>query len=72
MNFQEKLEKNKQQIYENIELSKEKGMNRLSAILATQGEYKDEIQKELTQTLLNDGYKVSISEGELKILTIEW
>lgn len=72
MKFEEKLQKQKEQIYENISLSKERGMNRLSAILAIQDENKQDLENGLIQELKNNGYKVTTTEGELKVLTIEW
>lgn len=72
MGFEEKLEKHKKQIFENIELGREKGVNKISAILAIQDERKDDLERELVQILIEDGYKVSSTKGDFKVLTIEW
>ena len=60
------------QILENINLCKEKGLNSVSAILALQEDEKDLIEKELVAYFISEGYKVSITNGEFKILNIEW
>ena len=72
MSYQEKVYKHKNQILENISLSKEKGLNKLSAILAIEDEDKEKIERELIQLLLDEGYRVSTTKGDYKILTIEW
>lgn len=72
MTIESRIEKHRKQIFENIDLSKQKGLRKVSAILAIQDEEKDKIEKELMSILLNEGYRVSITQGEFKILTIEW
>jgi hypothetical protein len=72
--YQEKLNENKNIIIRNIEQGKKAGVNKVSAVFAISK--RDEIRKnmvtDLAIWLLNDGYKVSLKEGELEILTIEW
>lgn len=72
--YEEKLNENKNIIMRNIEQGKKAGVNKVSAVFAISK--RDEIRKnmitDLATWLLTDGYKVSLKEGELKILTIEW
>ncbi|AWK51414.1 hypothetical protein DIC82_10395 [Clostridium beijerinckii] len=72
--YEEKLNENKNIIMRNIEQGKKAGVNKVSAVFAISK--KDEIRKnmitDLATWLLTDGYKVSLKEGELEILTIEW
>ncbi len=72
--YEEKLNENKNIIMRNIEQGKKAGVNKVSAVFAISK--RDEIRKnmitDLATWLLTDGYKVSLKEGELEILTIEW
>nr|WP_202117311.1 hypothetical protein [Clostridium chromiireducens] len=72
--YEEKLNENKNIILRNIEQGKKAGINKVSAVFAISK--RDEIRKnmvtDLATWLITDGYKVSLKEGELEILTIEW
>lgn len=72
--YEEKLNENKNIILRNIEQGKKAGVNKISAVFAMSK--RDEIRKnmitDLATWLITDGYKVSIKEGELEILTVEW
>lgn len=72
--YEEKLNENKNIILRNIEQGKKAGVNKVSAVFAISK--RDEIRKsmitDLATWLIVDGYKVSLKEGELEILTIEW
>ena len=72
--YEEKLNENKSIILRNIEQGKKAGVNKVSAVFAISK--RDEIRKnmvtDLATWLITDGYKVSLKEGELEILTIEW
>lgn len=72
--YEEKLNENKNIILRNIEQGKKAGVNKVSAVFAINK--MDEIRRnmitDLATWLITDGYKVSLKEGELEILTIEW
>ena len=72
--YEENLNENKNIILRNIEQSKQAGLNKVSAVFAISK--RDEVRKniitELAAWLITNGYKVSLKEGELKILIIEW
>ncbi len=72
--YEENLNENKNIILRNIEQGKKAGVNKISAVFAISK--RDEIRKnmvtDLAAWLITDGYKVSLKEGELEILTIEW
>lgn len=72
--YEEKLNENKNIILRNIEQGKKAGVNKISAVFAINK--MDEIRRnmitDLATWLITDGYKVSLKEGELEILTIEW
>lgn len=72
--YEEKLNENKNIILRNIEQGKKAGVNKVSAVFAINK--RDEIRRsmitDLATWLIIDGYKVSLKEGELEILTIEW
>jgi len=72
--YEEKLNENKNIILRNIEQGKKSGVNKISAVFAISK--RDELRKnmvtDLATWLITDGYKVSLKEGELEILTIEW
>ena len=72
--YEEKLNENKNIILRNIEQGKRAGVTKVSAVFAVSK--RDEVRKnmvtDLAIWLLSDGYKVSLKEGELEILTIEW
>lgn len=72
--YEEKLNENKNIILRNIEQGKQAGVNKVSAVFAVSK--RDELRKnmvtDLAVWLITNGYKVSLKEGELEILTIEW
>lgn len=72
--YEEKLNENKNIIIRNIEQGKKAGVKKVSAVFAISK--RDEIRRnmvtDLATWLITDGYKVSLKEGELEILTIEW
>lgn len=59
----------KRKILDNINYAKESNMNKVSAILMCND---TEVQKELLSWLVIEGYKVSLIQDEVNILTIEW
>ena len=65
------FERNKSKIQENIDMGKNMGINKISAILAIQDE-SEEIQTQLIKWLLIDGYRISLKKEDCTILTIEW
>lgn len=72
--YEDNLNENKNIILRNIEQSKQAGLNKVSAVFAISK--RDEVRKnmitDLAAWLITNGYKVSLKEGELKILIIEW
>ncbi|MCI9302713.1 hypothetical protein [Clostridium sp.] len=66
-----KFENHKNKIQENIDIGKNMGVNKISAILAMDDE-SEEIQKLLVNWLLVEGYRISIKKEDFSILTIEW
>lgn len=66
-----KFESHKNKIQENIDIGKNMGVNKISAILAIDDE-SEEIQKQLVSWLLLEGYRISLKKGDFSILTIEW
>lgn len=72
--YEEKLNENKNIILRNIEQGKQAGVNKVSAVFAVSK--RDELRKnmvtDLAVWLISNGYKVSLKDGELEILTIEW
>ena len=72
--YEENLNENKNIILRNIEQSKQAGLNKVSAVFAISK--RDEVRKniitDLAAWLITNGYKVSLKEGDLKILIIEW
>lgn len=72
--YEEKLNENKSIILRNIQQGKQAGVNKVSAVFAVSK--KDELRKnmatDLAVWLISNGYKVSLKDGELEILTIEW
>lgn len=72
--YEENLNENKNIILRNIEQGKQAGLNKVSAVFAISN--RDEVKKnmiaDLATWLITNGYKVSLKEGELKILIIEW
>lgn len=72
--YEENLNENKNIILRNIEQGKQAGVNKVSAVFAVSKS--DEARKnmviDLAVWLIANGYKVSLKEGELQILTIEW
>lgn len=72
--YEQRLNENKSIILRNIQQGKRAGVNKVSAVFAVSK--RDEIRRsmvtDLATWLITDGYKVSLKEGELEILTIEW
>ena len=69
--LKEKLESHKNKIQENIDMGKNMGVNKISAILALDDE-SEEIQRQLVSWLLLEGYRISLKKEDYSILTIEW
>ena len=69
--LKEKLESHKNKIQENIDMGKNMGVNKISAILAMDDE-SEEIQRLLVSWLLLEGYRISLKKEDFSILTIEW
>ena len=65
------FERHKSKFQENIDMGKNMGINKISAILAIQDE-SEEIQTQLIKWLLIDGYRISLKKEDCTILTIEW
>ena len=65
------FERHKSKIQENIDMGKNMGVNKISAILAIADE-SQEIQTKLINWLLSEGYRISLKEEDCTILTIEW
>ena len=72
--YEEKLNENKNIILRNIQQGKQAGVNKVSAVFAVSK--RDELRKnmvtDLAVWLISNGYEVSLKDGELEILTIEW
>ena len=66
-----KFENHKSKIQENIDMGKNMGVNKISAILAMDDE-SEEIQRLLVSWLLLEGYRISLKKEDINILTIEW
>lgn len=66
-----KFEANKDKIQENINMGKSMGVNKISAILAMDDE-SEEMQAQLVNWLLLEGYRISLKKEDYSILTIEW
>ena len=66
-----KFENHKNKIQENIDMGKNMGLNKISAILAMDDE-SEEIQRLLVSWLLLEGYRISLKKEDFSILTIEW
>ena len=66
-----KFERHKNKIQENINMGKNMGVNKISAILAIDDE-SEEIQRLLVSWLLLEGYRISLKKEDFSILTIEW
>lgn len=67
--MENRLQRNKEKIKENIDMGKNMGVNKISAILAMCDE---ETEMKLISWLLSEGYKVSLMKEDYSILTIEW
>lgn len=72
--YEEKLNENKNIILSNIEQGKKAGVNKVSAVFAISKKdgSRRNMVTDLATWLITDGYKVSLKEGELEILIIEW
>lgn len=72
--YEKKLEENKNIILRNIAQGKEAGVNKISAVFAItkDDDFRSSMITDLATWLLNTGYKVSVKDGELQVLTIEW
>ena len=66
-----KFESHKNKIQENIDMGKNMGVNKISAILAMDDE-SEEIQRQFVSWLLLEGYRISLKKEDYSILTIEW
>ena len=66
-----KFENHKNKIQENIDMGKNMGLNKISAILAMDDE-SEEIQRQLVSWLLLEGYRISLKKEDFSILMIEW
>ena len=66
-----KFENHKNKIQENIDMGKNMGVNKISAILAMDDE-SEEIQRLLVSWLLLEGYRKNKKKEDFSILTIEW
>ena len=66
-----KFENHKSKIQENIDMGKNMGVNKISAILAMDDE-SEEIQRLLVSWLLLEGYRISLKKEDFSILMIEW
>lgn len=66
-----RFEVNKHKIQENINMGKTMGINKISAILAIDDDGEN-IQSQLVNWLLIEGYKISLKKEDYSILTIEW
>lgn len=66
-----KFENHKNKIQENIDMGKNMGVNKISAILAMDDE-SEEIQRQLVSWLLLEGYRISLKKEDFSILMIEW
>lgn len=66
-----RFEINKHKIQENINMGKNMGINKISAILAIDDDGEN-IQAQLVNWLLIEGYKISLKKEDYSILTIEW
>lgn len=62
------MDSKKDKILKNINYAKENNINKISAILISNNEEK----KEIVSWLVLEGYKVSLLEDDVTILTIEW
>lgn len=72
--YEKKLNENKDIILRNIAQGKESGVNKVSAVFAITKDdnFRSNMITDLATWLLNNGYKVSVKDGELQVLTIEW
>ncbi|MDR5588290.1 MULTISPECIES: hypothetical protein [Clostridium] len=72
--YDKKFLENKKIILEKIDQGKQAGINKVSAVFAINenDEMKNKMVKEIATWLMEDGYKISLKEDELKILVIEW
>lgn len=72
--YEDKLNENKNIIMRNIEQGKQSGVNKVSAVFAVSknDKMRKNMATDLAMWLITKGYKVSLREGELEILTIEW
>ena len=72
--YEEKLNENKNIILRNIQQGKQAGVNKVSAVFAVskRDELRQNMVTDLAVWLISNGYKVSLKDGELEILTIEW
>lgn len=72
LEYENKLQQHKDKILENINKGKLMGVNKVTAIIALEDQYKSEIENDLVTWLKEEKYNVSIIDEELKILIIEW
>lgn len=72
MDYEVKLLEHKDKILQHINKGKEVGINKVSAIMAMESSFKENLENDLVKWLVEGGYKVSLKEEEFKILVIEW
>lgn len=65
----ELLKSKQNKIDENIRYAKEAGINKISAIMIFEDE---DIKTAILTWLILKGYKVSLKNDEINVLTIEW
>ncbi|WP_300380696.1 hypothetical protein, partial [Clostridium sp.] len=64
----EYIKDQKAKIMENINLAKASDIEKVSAIIM----WNEDVKKKIIMDLILDGYRVSLKEDEVDILTIEW
>ena len=64
----EYIKDQKAKLMENINYAKASDINKVSAIIM----WDEELKKEIIMDLVLEGYRVSLKEDEVDILTIEW
>lgn len=65
----ERFKEQKEKIDANIQYAKTSNINKVSAIIMDNDE---EVKKELVISYINEGYKVSLNNDDISILSIEW
>ena len=62
------IKEQKAKLMENINLAKASDIKKVSAIII----WNEDVKKEIIMELILSGYRVSLKEDEVDILTIEW